>query len=146
MDRDDDILKEKILTYIADRAADKLEKFDKEYEKKLGKGDGAAYEEKKLQLNLQRENIENTHKPCAWLTSAASRAKQISLAHFVAKYTHSDTKGISIQISDDHQDTSSFKLLHTAAISDLDVDVTGNAAALDVAKLECCFIANDEPM
>ena len=67
-----------------------------------------------------------------WLTSAAVRAKQISLATHAVKFTHGSAKGSNILALASNTDA---PYLDSSAIVTPAVDAVGNAAALDVAKL-----------
>lgn len=126
------MLSELIRSYITDREAVKLEKHDKETASIQGK---LPDDEKPEFIAIQqtvRDEIQQSFKPANWLTDAAKRASQIQLATHAPKFTHGDAKSSSVNaagikgISD---------LVATHAIDTVTVDVTGNAAALDVANL-----------
>lgn len=110
-------------TYIAGRRQTKLEAFDKEAAKRSAE-DSAT-------LAAERRELELRYEPKAWLTDAAKRAGQINLVTHAAKFTHGDSKSSSIYSEAVAQEG----YLSTAALSGLEPDAVGNAAALDVAKL-----------
>ncbi len=112
-----------IAEYIAGRRQTKLEAFDKEAAKRSDT-DSAT-------LAAERRELELRYEPKAWLTDAAKRAGQINLVTHAAKFTHGDSKSCSIYSEAVAQEG----YLSTAALSGLDTDAVGNAAALDVAKL-----------
>ncbi|UWS32716.1 type I-F CRISPR-associated protein Csy1 [Erwinia pyrifoliae] len=122
-----------ITSYIAARKTAKLEAFDKESAKKLA---ALASEDQisvlRQQLQQQRAELEQKYQPQAWLSDAASRAGQIKLVTHAAKFTHSDARGSSIFASSSVQHE---MYLSTAALQKPALDVVGNAAILDVAKL-----------
>ncbi|EPV2500163.1 type I-F CRISPR-associated protein Csy1 [Enterobacter hormaechei] len=112
-----------IAEYIAGRRQTKLEAFDKEAAKRSD-ADSAT-------LAAERRELELRYEPKAWLTDAAKRAGQINLVTHAAKFTHGDSKSSSIY----SEAVALERYLSTAALSGLDTDAVGNAAALDVAKL-----------
>ncbi|EPC4016604.1 type I-F CRISPR-associated protein Csy1 [Enterobacter kobei] len=108
--------------YIAGRRQAKLEAFDKA---------AAKRSEDSATLAAERRELERRYEPKAWLTDAAKRAGQINLVTHAAKFTHGDSKSSSIYSEAVAQEG----YLSTAALSGLESDAVGNAAALDVAKL-----------
>lgn len=112
-----------IAEYIAGRRQTKLEAFDKEAAKRSDT-DSAT-------LAAERRDIELRYEPKAWLTDAAKRAGQINLVTHAAKFTHGDSKSSSIY----SEAVAREGYLGSAALSGLEPDAVGNAAALDVAKL-----------
>lgn len=112
-----------IAEYIAGRRQTKLEAFDKEAAKRSDT-DSAT-------LAAERRDLELRYEPKAWLTDAAKRAGQINLVTHAAKFTHGDSKSSSIY----SEAVALEGYLSTAALSGLEPDAVGNAAALDVAKL-----------
>ncbi|MBE4943099.1 MULTISPECIES: type I-F CRISPR-associated protein Csy1 [unclassified Enterobacter cloacae complex] len=112
-----------ITAFIAGRRQTKLEAFDKEAAKRSDT-DSAT-------LAAERRDIELRYEPKAWLTDAAKRAGQINLVTHAAKFTHGDSKSSSIY----SEAVALEGYLSTAALSGLEPDAVGNAAALDVAKL-----------
>lgn len=112
-----------IAEYIAGRRQTKLEAFDKEAAKRSDT-DSAT-------LAAERRELELRYEPRAWLTDAAKRAGQINLVTHAAKFTHGDSKSSSIY----SEAVALEGYLSTAALSGLEPDAVGNAAALDVAKL-----------
>ena len=124
-------LTEAIAAYIEGRKLAKLEPEQKKLDKALAKEDGnhlsaqAEFNEKKAQLDAQ-------YAPSTWLSDAAKRAKQISLATHSAKFTHSDAKASSVlhlAFEPESDYLSSHCLEHKT------LDAAGNAAALDIARL-----------
>jgi len=127
-------LTDKITEYIAQRKATKLEPLQKELNRILEKNDNEVdIASAKVEYQKNAAPIEAAYAPIAWLTHAAKRAKQISLATHSAKFTHSDAKSSSVLINDFVDDENGY--LITAKLLTKTLDATGNAAALDVAKL-----------
>ena len=125
-------LSEEVAGYIADRCNQKLEKFDKETASQLKnqQADGVgAYEQERLE---KRVVLQQDHQPDAWLDKAVVRANQIQLATHAPKFTHADAKGGSVNSMGHGGDR---QRLGTHSIGSPTIDVTGNAAALDVANL-----------
>ncbi len=112
-----------IAEYIAGRRQTKLEAFDKEAAKRSA--------EESATIAAERRDLELRYEPKAWLTDAAKRAGQINLVTHAAKFTHGDSKSSSIY----SEAVAHEGYLSTAALSGLEPDAVGNAAALDVAKL-----------
>ncbi|WP_395313898.1 type I-F CRISPR-associated protein Csy1 [Enterobacter sp. ECC-219] len=112
-----------IAEYIAGRRQTKLEAFDKEAAKRSDTVSAT--------LAAERRELELRYEPKAWLTDAAKRAGQINLVTHAAKFTHGDSKSSSMYSEVVAQEG----YLSTAALSGLEPDAVGNAAALDVAKL-----------
>lgn len=112
-----------IAEYIAGRRQTKLEAFDKEAAKRSA--------EESATIAAERRDLELRYEPKAWLTDAEKRAGQINLVTHAAKFTHGDSKSSSIYSEAVAQEG----YLCTAALSGLEPDAVGNAAALDVAKL-----------
>lgn len=112
-----------IAEYIAGRRQTKLEAFEKEAAKRS--------EAESATLAAERRELELRYEPKAWLTDAAKRAGQINLVTHAAKFTHGDSKSSSIYSEAVAQEG----YLSSAALSGLEPDAVGNAAALDVAKL-----------
>lgn len=109
--------------YIAGRRQTKLEAFEKEAAKR-SEADSAT-------LAAERRELELRYEPKAWLTDAAKRAGQINLVTHAAKFTHGDSKSSSVYC----ESVAREGYLSSAALSGLEPDADGNAAALDVAKL-----------
>lgn len=112
-----------ISDYIAGRRQTKLEAFDKEAAKRSDADNSA--------IAAERRELELRYEPKAWLTDAAKRAGQINLVTHAAKFTHGDSKSSSIY----SEAVAKEGYLSSAALSGLEPDAVGNAAALDVAKL-----------
>ena len=131
-------LSEKIVNYIQARARARLEKFDKDAESQRAKvaDDSAALADLNAGLAKSRTEEEAKFEPKAWLTDAASRAKQISMVTHALKFTHTDAKGTSVYVQTQASNSlPGHHYLSTAVLSEPAVDVVGNAAALDVASL-----------
>lgn len=125
-------LSKQVAGYISDRCNQKFEKFDKETASQLKNQQSetvGAYEQQRLE---QRAVLQQDHQPANWLDHAVSRATQIQLATHAPKYTHSDAKGSSVNALGVACDD---RWIGTHSIVAPTVDVTGNAAALDVANL-----------
>lgn len=120
--------------YIAGRRQAKLEAFDKAAAKRSD-ADSAT-------LVAERRELELRYEPKAWLTDAAKRAGQINLVTHAAKFTHGDSKSSSIFSEAVAQEG----YLSSAAMSGLEPDAVGNAAALDVAKLLQMRIENGDSL
>lgn len=123
-----------IADYINVRKRQKMEPIEKEAEK-IAKEliDDSENSLKQLEFDAEIKTIEDNFVFHRWLTNAANRAKQISLATHAIKFTHADAKGSSV-LSLEKQDVTA-NYLCTATLKKPDVDAVGNAAALDVAKL-----------
>lgn len=127
-------LSEAIADYIEQRKQTKLEPLQKARDKVLEKNDDAtAISMAKSQYHEGAAPIEAVFKPVDWLTDAAKRAKQISLATHAAKFTHSDAKASSILVTATEKQNSGY--VTTDSLESKAIDAVGNAAALDVAKL-----------
>src|SRR5690625_4370342 len=129
----------KIAEYIEGRTRDKLEKFDKEAAKKR---QAVKSEVELAELNRElaekRQREQQRFSPTNWLTDAAQRASQIQLATHILKFTHGDATGTSIYASSNQSERSLLSegtVVSTASLSNTVIDVTDNAAALDVGKL-----------
>ncbi|MGF1907173.1 type I-F CRISPR-associated protein Csy1 [Aliivibrio salmonicida] len=134
----DNTLSQAIADYIWQRKETKLEPLQKALNNVLDKSeDLIEITEAKATYAEAAAPIEASFVPDVWLSDAAKRAKQISLATHAAKFTHSDAKASSMLVSEQWSDSS---YLVTASLEKKAIDAVGNAAALDVArllKLEC---------
>ncbi|EKO3556134.1 type I-F CRISPR-associated protein Csy1 [Vibrio metschnikovii] len=129
----DNTLSDAIADYIEQRKQTKLEPLLKALNKVLDKSDDPVVIAKaKADYAEQATPIEEAFKPAIWLTDAAKRAKQISLATHAAKFTHSDAKASSMLVIQ-HEVNNSY--VTTTCLKTKAIDAVGNAAALDVAKL-----------
>lgn len=127
-------LSDAIADYIDQRKQAKLEPLQKALNKVLESSeDEITIAEAKRLYAEAAQPIEAFFKPDVWLSDAAKRAKQISLATHAAKFTHSDAKSSSALVNNHEQISSGY--LSTAQLADKAIDAVGNAAALDVAKL-----------
>ncbi|MCD9510368.1 type I-F CRISPR-associated protein Csy1 [Photobacterium phosphoreum] len=116
-----------IQAYIEQRRQTKLDEIEKKKNVKNG-----VSEIELANLNEQIQTAYQDFDVQTWLTSAAVRAKQISLATHAVKFTHGSAKGSNILALVTHTDA---PYLDSSAIVTPAVDAVGNAAALDVAKL-----------
>jgi len=154
-------LSEKIAAYIAGRAHERLEKFNKKAAKKCkATQDEAALAELNRELAEEKLQIQQQYHPANWLTNAASRAGQIQFVTHALKFTHSEAKGSNLYAPDGQQHSPFLDenaVLSTASLNHADIDVVGNAAALDVGKLlqlkedgttliECVHQADSSPL
>lgn len=119
-----------IREYIDQRAATKLEQFDKA----VAKGTDASSDIDPSTSIPKRQELLTAFKHAAWLTDAAHRAKQINFVTHPIKFTHGDAKGSSIYALGGGDDTST-TYVTTSTLKRPSIDVDGNAAALDVAGL-----------
>ncbi|MCH1920941.1 type I-F CRISPR-associated protein Csy1 [Shewanella sp. A3A] len=130
----DGTLSAAIAEYINQRKQAKLEPLQKVLNKVLDSSDDpVAIAKAKAEYREQADPIETAYDPVVWLTDAAKRAKQISLATHAAKFTHSDAKASSILLNQYQLSDASY--LITRHIPNPAIDAVGNAAALDVARL-----------
>lgn len=128
-----------IAEYIAGRAADRLEKFDKETAKQLQ----AVHDAAKLAIlesasTIERKALVDKYEPGNWLTDAALRATQIQMVTHALKFTHPDARGSSLYDPGDCTQADGMGnglVVTTLSLSKPVIDVVGNAAALDVAAL-----------
>ena len=116
-----------IQAYIEQRRQTKLDEIEKKKNVK-----NAVSEIELATLNEQIQTAYQDFDIQIWLTSAAVRAKQISLATHAVKFTHGSAKGSNILALASNTDA---PYLDSSAIVTPAVDAVGNAAALDVAKL-----------
>lgn len=130
-------LANKVLAFIAERLATKLEAFDKASEKKRNDTPAGQLNEVEETLRRDRATLIDQYRPDNWLTDAARRAGQISMVTHAPKYTHSDTRSAGVLLRQEDKDkfTQNECYVDSLALADLRVDVVGNAAALDVARL-----------
>ncbi|PSV15975.1 type I-F CRISPR-associated protein Csy1 [Photobacterium kishitanii] len=116
-----------IQAYIEQRRQTKLDEIEKKKNVKNGVSENELANLNELvQIAYQDFNVQT------WLTNAAVRAKQISLATHAVKFTHGSAKGSNILALASNVDA---PYLDSSAIVAPAVDAVGNAAALDVAKL-----------
>lgn len=132
------MLSELVKTYIADRETVKLEKHDKDTTSKQEQLSDPERSEYKANQQAIRKKINESFKPVNWLTDAAKRASQIQLATHAPKFIHSDAKSSSVNAAGMKGVVGA---VGTHAISKPTIDVTGNAAALDVANF--LLLSND---
>jgi len=131
---EEDTLTGKVKAYIDKRATDKLEDFDKKAEKKKGTASPDDWLGIAPQLAEEREQLQQRYLWNTWLTDAAKRAKQINLVTHAPKFTHSDTRSMGI-LSREENESPSECYLASSSLKKPEIDVVGNAAALDVAGL-----------
>lgn len=123
-----------IAEYIEQRKLSKLEPLIKARDKKLEKSiDAVAIAQAKVNYEESAAPIEETFTPVIWLTNAAKRARQISMATHAPKYTNGDAKGSSVLVVE--EESTRYQHLCTATMKGKPIDAVGNAAVLDVATL-----------
>ncbi|WP_256384492.1 type I-F CRISPR-associated protein Csy1 [Photobacterium toruni] len=117
-----------IQAYIEQRHQTKLDEIEKKKNVKNGVSESElATLNEQIQKNYQKYNVQT------WLTSAAVRAKQISFATHIVKFTHGSAKGSNFLALTSNIDS---PYLDSSALIEPVIDVAvENAAALDVAKL-----------
>ncbi|CED57552.1 CRISPR-associated protein, Csy1 [Aliivibrio wodanis] len=134
----DNTLSQAIADYIQQRKEAKLEPLQKVLNKVLDKSeDPVEIAEAQALYAEEAAPIKALFVAEVWLSDAAKRAKQTSLATHAAKFTHSDAKASSMLVTEQLNDSN---YLVTASLNKKAIDAVGNAAALDVArllKLEC---------
>lgn len=116
-----------VQAYIEQRRQTKSDEIEKKKNVKNG-----VSETELANLNELIKIIHQDFEVQTWLTNAAVRAKQISLATHAVKFTHGSAKGSNILALALNTDA---PYLDSSAIIAPAVDAVGNAAALDVAKL-----------
>ncbi|MEM9101262.1 MAG: type I-F CRISPR-associated protein Csy1 [Pseudomonadota bacterium] len=127
-------ISEKIADYIRQRKEEKLEAVEKNITKLKKALEESNDEEIHTKLDKEIEKkleIEEKFEPVKWLTDAAIRAKQIQFVTHGIKYLHPDAKGT--QILAEQQEASGY--VCTFSIDNVQLDVVGNAASLDLQKL-----------
>ena len=121
-----------IVEYIASRGQEKLEKLDKEIDKLINAPN--PEEQAKLEAKQEKRRDESEKfQPRNWLTDAAKRAKQLQLVTHAPKYMHSDARASGMYVVSAADETEGD--VCSASLAQPDIDVIGNAAALDVGKL-----------
>lgn len=109
-----DQVRSAIHAFVAERLAQKLEKLKPDEEDK------------------QRE-LEAAYEPKAWLAGAARRVTQLQLATHIVKPIHPDARGTNILAVEQRLGAPGVVGTHSLS-ADRQMDVVGNAAALDVYK------------
>lgn len=124
-----------IASYVDERKLLKLEDAEKTRDKALK---SAAQESECLTIESDyqqtTQEVEETYRYTAWLTDAAKRAGQISLATHAVKFIHSEARGSSVLL-DNNANIQDKPYLSSYALTEPAIDAVGNAAALDCAKL-----------
>lgn len=130
-----------IANYIEQRKQVKLEPLQKALNKVLeASDDEITIAEAKVAYAEATGPIEHKFNHKNWLTDAAKRAKQLSLATHAPKYTHSDSKSSSIFFLDfDIKDN----YLVTSRLEAIEQDFSGNSASFDVASLLKLTVNNE---
>ncbi|MDW6005271.1 type I-F CRISPR-associated protein Csy1 [Vibrio mangrovi] len=127
------MLSQQIERYIHERYLAKQEALDKTYAKaRQDAVSETTAAEVETEYAAKREKLQQDFQISHWLDSAAQRASQISMATHAIKFTHSGAKGSNLLASNLGSDP---HYLDTSALKKPAVDVVGNAAALDVARL-----------
>ena len=117
-----------IKNHIEQRKQTKLDDIDKKINAKNG-----VLKQEFAKLKQQEQTIIEEFDIATWLTNAAARAKQISMATHAIKFTHGSAKGSNILALESNNTMSQY--LDSSTLTSPAVDAVGNAAALDVAKL-----------
>jgi len=131
----EETLSDAIANYIEQRKQVKLEPLQKVLNKVLeASNDEISIAAAKVAYAEAAGPIEATFKPDVWLTDASEKAKRVSFATHVPKYTHSGIKKASSVLVKNLDETDSAYLV-TARIRDLAIDTDVDAAALYVATL-----------
>ncbi len=126
-------LTENISSYIAERRTVKQEALDKERDKAQAALVSAQdHDDFNETYAAKQAKINSDFTVTNWLDNAAKRAKQISMATHIIKFTHGSAKGSSLISQDLGTDE---HYLQTSDLPAPAIDVTDNAAALDVAGL-----------
>lgn len=103
-----------IHAFVAERLASKLDKLKPDEDEK-------------------RRDLEAAHEPTAWLADAARRVTQLQLATHTVKPIHPDARGTNIRVVEERACVPGVVGTHSLP-ADRQIDVVGNAAALDVYK------------
>jgi len=125
-------LSEAIEAYIQGRKLAKLESFQKKLDRAKAKGSESEQQAAQRAFDDEDRKLSEVYDPVIWLSDAAKRAKQISLSTHSAKFIHSDAKSSSFLALDYEEST---PYLASCSLKDKAIDASGNAAALDVARL-----------
>ncbi|MCD9460212.1 type I-F CRISPR-associated protein Csy1 [Marinibactrum halimedae] len=126
------LLQKSVIEYIEKRKLDKLEKLEKESTKAIKNAAPEMLASVEAEAQEKRHALEAAFQPAVWLGDAAERAKQLNVVTHGIKYLHSDAKGSS-WFSPGSEDNTRY--VSTASIPQPELDIVGNAAALDVGKL-----------
>jgi CRISPR-associated protein Csy1 len=136
----EETLSDAIANYIEQRKQVKLEPLQKVLNKVLEASDEITIAEAKVVYVEAAGPVEHKFNHKNWLTDAAKRAKQLSLATHAPKYTHSDSKSSSIFVLD-------FDIkgnyLVTSRLETIQQDFSGNSASFDVASLLKLTVNNE---
>jgi CRISPR-associated protein Csy1 len=136
----EETLSDAIANYIEQRKQVKLEPLQKVLNKVLEASDEITIAEAKVVYVKAAGPVEHKFNHKNWLTDAAKRAKQLSLATHAPKYTHSDSKSSSIFVLD-------FDIkgnyLVTSRLETIQQDFSGNSASFDVASLLKLTVNNE---
>lgn len=126
-------LTDQILKFIIGRRDTVLEDLEKSKKRSLA----ATVNDEELEAvekdYLEQESaVMDQFEPRAWISRAARKSCQISIATHVVKFTHGRAQGTNILCTDYEENP---RFLDSGTIRNPYLDVTGNANALDVAKL-----------
>jgi len=128
-------LSDAIAEYLDQRKQTKLEPLQKVLNKVLDSSDDEIIKaEAKVDYAKNAEPIEAAFKPEIWLTDASEKAKRVSFATHVPKYTHSGIKNASSVLVEVFDEKDSAYLV-TAKLKNKTIDTDVDAAALFVATL-----------
>lgn len=126
-------LSEAIAEYLSQRCDARLKKFEKDANKRIKKTEGDNGDTTALlgQIQIEKAELKQSFEPSIWIEEAAKRATQIQLVTHAIKFMHSDARGSGINFT---QKCACSDRISTSTLDTLDIDVVGNAAALDIAK------------
>ena len=118
--------------YIEQRKQAKLEPFQKALNKVLEKSENEIeIAAAKAEYAEKSAPIEDKFKLIDWISDAAKRAKQLSLATHAPKYSHGDSKASSVFITNIETNPN---YVNTASLDVISKDFAGNSATFDVAS------------
>jgi len=80
-------------------------------------------------------SLKEQYKPDTWLESAAHRVQHLQLVHFASKFSNPGAKSSSRYLSDDNRKERLGLIATSTCTIEIQPDVVGNAASLDVFKL-----------
>jgi CRISPR-associated protein Csy1 len=131
-----------IADHLEKKMTEKVDLQKSELAKFLAKNkDPMAAREAEIECQDVVSKIKHDFQPANWLTSAANRAKSISLATHSPKLTHSSAKGTSFLSPDDGVSKKAY--VTTNSLPFKAMDAFGGAAALDVAKVLMITVGGD---
>lgn len=130
-------LSQMIADYISARLEAKLEAS----QKALSKAEAAENSAEIEKHNNKIIELRQQYQPREWLSNAAKRANQISLATHALKFTHSSAKGSNFLAS--FESDTPAGVIDSNILKNMNFDVVGNAASLDIAGLLELEVSDD---